>query len=159
MSVEKGLFQLIQGDPTVSSLVTMANGAGVYWILAPKGATYPLIVLGTVSTSDTITFGGDAGFRNALFQIDCYASSFYQSRSIAKAVRNVLKSYRGNLPDTDSTAVAGVLQTKDWDMPYEEGSTGFIFRAMLEFRVWYYDSSLPITPVQGAPAVIDGGGF
>ena len=54
-------------------------------------------------------------------------------------MRDLLKSYKGTLPDTDSTVVAGVLQTKDWDMPYEEGAVGFVYRRMLEFRVWYQE--------------------
>ena len=137
MSVEKGLFQLIQSDAGVSSLVSMANGKGVYWILAPKSSSFPLIVLNRVATTDTIAMEGDLGFRNALFQVDCYAGDFYSSRAVAAAVRSLLESYKGTLPDTDATEVAGVLQTKDWDYPYEEGSVGFVYRAMLEFRVWY----------------------
>ena len=159
MGIEKGLFQLIQTDSVVSSLVDMTGGKGVYWILVPKGAAYPCIVLSRVATSDTNTVAGDAGFRNALFQIDCYASTYYPAKAIAAAVRNVLKSFKGNLPDAESTAVGGVLQTKDWDMPYEEGATGFVNRALLEFRVWYYDTTLPITPLPSGPAVIDGGNF
>jgi hypothetical protein len=162
MSIEKGLFQLIQTDPTTSSLVNMAKGNGVYWVLAPKAVgsktlDLPYIVLDRVATSDTITMQGDIGFRNALFQVSCYASDYYTSRTVAQAIRNLLKSYKGNLPDVSSTAVAGVLQTKDWDFQYEEGGVGFIWRAMLEFRIWYYDSSLPVTPTSNGPAVIDGG--
>jgi uncharacterized protein DUF3168 len=139
MAIEQGLFQLIQANAGISSLVTMTGDKGLYWILAPKAATFPLIVLGWVATTDTIAMSGDLGFRNALLQIDCYSSQYYNSRAIADAVRDLLSSYKGTLPDTDATVVAGVLQTKDWDMPYEEGSVGFVYRAMLEFRVWYRD--------------------
>jgi hypothetical protein len=139
MSVEKGLFQLIQSNAGISSLVNMANGKGLYWILAPKSSSFPLIVLTRVATTDTIAMAGDLGFRNALFQVDCYAGDFYTTRAVAAAVRELLESYSGTLPDTDSTVVNAVLQTKDWDYPYEEGSVGFVYRAMLEFRVWYRD--------------------
>jgi hypothetical protein len=137
----------------------MTNGKGVYWVLAPKGAAYPLIVLSRVATSDTYTFAGSAGFRNALFQVDCFSSTYYECRRVADAVRVLLESYKGNLPDTDATAVAAVLTNKDWDLVFEEGAVGFVFRAMLEFRVWYYDSALPITPLPSGPAIIDGGTF
>src|SRR5579864_9228290 len=131
MSIEKGLFQLIQSDAGVSSLVSMTGGKGLYWILVPKGAAYPCIVLSWVATSDTIATSGDLGFRNGLLQVDCYSSQYYPSKAIAIAVRDLLKSYKGTLPDTDSTVVAGVLQTKDWDMPYEEGAVGFVYRSLM----------------------------
>ena len=137
--IEQGIFQLIQADSGVNSLVSMGANKGLYWVLAPKGASYPLIVLGWVATTDTIAFEGDLDFRNGLLQIDCYSSQYLNSRQVAAAVRDLLKSYRGTLPDTDATVVAGAMQTKDWDMPYEEGSTGFVYRAMLEFRIFYLD--------------------
>jgi hypothetical protein len=124
----------------------------------PKGATLPCIVLSRVATSDTYDFQGPVGFRNALFQVDCYGSSYYSSRALAEAVRRILGSFAGNLPDTDATAVAEVLTTKDWDMPYEEGAKGFVYRSMLEFRVWYYEGALPIALSTGT-GVINGGSF
>jgi hypothetical protein len=143
MSIETGLFQLIQTNVGIADLVDMSAGDGLYWILAPKSkqksVNIPFIVLSWVATSDTIAMAGDAGFRNALLQIDCYGSTYYESKAVADAVRALLKSYHGTLPDTDSTIVAGVLQTKDWDMPYEEGSVGFVYRALQEYRVWYYE--------------------
>jgi hypothetical protein len=161
MSIEQGLFQLIQTDATVSSLVNMAQGKGLYWILAPKGSVYPQIVLSRVATSDVYTFKGATGFRNALFQVDCYASLYYPSRAIADAVRGLLQSYVGTLADTDLTSVAAVLTTKDWDMPYEEGATGFVFRSMLEFRVWYSEVGVIDGGTFGSmdTLLIDGGSF
>jgi hypothetical protein len=52
----------------------------------------------------------------------------------------LLESYMGNLPDTDATPVSAVLTEKDWDMPYEEGGKGFVYRALLEFRIHFYDT-------------------
>jgi hypothetical protein len=137
MAVEQGIYELVNADSDITALV---NGA--YWILAPKGAVVPYLVFSRVATSDVYTMNGATGTRSALFQVDCYATDYYTARSIALAVRQLLESYRGNLPDDDSTAVAAVLTEKDWDMPYEEGSSkGFVFRSLLQFRVWYYDES------------------
>jgi hypothetical protein len=138
MSVEKGLFQLIQSDTNVQSIVTTANGAGLYWVLMPKGAAVPCIVLSRVATDDPTAMAGPVGLRGALFQADCYSATYYGSRALADTVRNLLEPFTGALPD--GTNVGGVLSTKDWDMPFEEGGKGFVYRAMLEFRVWYYES-------------------
>jgi hypothetical protein len=153
--VEQGLYTLIEADADITALVN-----GVYWILAPKGAVVPYIVLSRVATSDVYTMNGATGTRSALFQIDCYATDYYTSRSIALAVRQLLESYRGNLPDVNSTAVAAVLTEKDWDLPYEEGSgKGFVFRSLLQFRVWYYDTAVAVAPAPDLTTIIEGGSF
>jgi hypothetical protein len=137
--IEQGLFKLIQSDAGVSALVTMTKGNGLYWILVPKGAMYPVIVLQRVVTNDVHTMGGDPGIREALFQVDCYSSQYLNARAISTAVRNCLEYYKGVLSDSDSTVVESILTSKDWDLSYEEGSVGFVYRAMLEFRIWYQE--------------------
>jgi hypothetical protein len=141
MAIEQGLLQLLTGNSGVTTLV----GTKVYWILAPKGnsagAALPYIVLSRVATGDTYDMRGATGLRDGLFQFDCYATDYYSSRAISLAVRKLLESYTGNLPDTGATLVSAVLTEKDWDMPYEEGGKGWVFRALLEFRVWYHDAA------------------
>jgi hypothetical protein len=158
--IEQGLLQLLGSESAITNIVP--NDAGghpqIYWVLAPKGAKPPYLVLTRVATQDQLTMEGSDPLRGALFQIDCYTDSkagtgagYYTARALANAVRSVLEPYIGNLPDTASTAVQGVLIQKDWDMPYEEGASAFVFRVMLEFRVWYVEVGYEIT--------IDGGGF
>ena len=132
--IEKGLLQLVASDSGVSTLV---NGK-VYWILAPKGSAVPYVVLSRVTTKDSYDMVGDTGLREGLFQADCYATDYYGSRAISKAVWNLLKSYRGTLPD--STKVQATFLDKDWDMPYQEGARGFVYRALLHFRVHFEEA-------------------
>ena len=139
--IEQGLYELITTDSGITSLAT----GGVYWMLAPKGAAVPYIILSRVATGDTYDMAGATGLRDGLFQVDCYASGagnvgYYQARAMAVAVRELLESYKGTLPDTDSTIVDAVFTEKDWDMPYEEGAKGFVYRALLEFRIWHNES-------------------
>jgi hypothetical protein len=136
--VEKGLFQLIQSNANIANLVTTTNGAGVYWVLMPKGAAVPCIVLSRTATQDTNTMQGPTPLRGALLQLDCYGGTYYASRALATAARQVLESFTGTLPD--GTVMSGAVITKDWDLPYQEGALGFVYRAMLEFRVWYVES-------------------
>ena len=135
--IEKGLFQFIQSDANIAKLVTTTNGAGVYWVLMPKGAAVPCIVLSRTATQDTLTMQGATPLRGALIQLDCYASTYYAARSLADAARKLIESFKGTL--ADGTVMDGALITKDWDMPFEEGALGFVYRAMLEFRVWYVE--------------------
>lgn len=104
----------------------------------PKGASVPCIVLSRTSTDDTYAMSGSMKFRGALFQFDCYAASYYPSRQLGDIVRHLLESYTGPLPD--GTVVSGIQICKDFDFPFEEGGKGFVYRAMIEARVWYQDN-------------------
>lgn len=139
--IEQGLFTLITQAPTVAAAVGAdSNGiARAWWVLAPKGATLPFLIFSRVSTTNTNAMSGPMGLREGLFQVVCYSTTYYGSRSVAKAVRKFLGSYKGTLPDTDATVVQGVLIERDWDDRYEEGAKSFIYGAYLQFRIFYYD--------------------
>lgn len=139
--IEQGLFQLVTQNADVQAAVGLdANGiTKAYWVLAPQGAALPLLVFSRVATVDSYTMAGPLGFREGLFQVVCYATTYYGSRSVAEAVRRFLASYTGTLPDTDSTVVNAVVIEKDWDARYEQGLQSFIYGAYLQFKVWFYD--------------------
>jgi hypothetical protein len=145
--IEQGLFQLLATNSAITAVIP--NDAGgtpqIYWNLAPKGAKTPYLVLERIATADTYTTAGVTVLRAGLFAVHCYTDSsagvgagYLFSRQVSSAVRGVLASYRGNLPDADSTNVQAVFIEKDQDMQYEEGSKGFVFHAYLEFRIWYH---------------------
>jgi len=139
--IENGLFQLVTSNPAIQAAVGVdANGVGKgYWILAPQGASLPMLVFSRVGTTDYYAMAGATGLREGLFQIVCYSTSYYGSRAVAETVRKLLQDYIGTLPDTDATVVNAVFIEKDFDDRYEEGSKGFIYGAYLQFRVWFYD--------------------
>ena len=144
---------LLAADPGTSAIV----GNGIYFILQPKGTTVPSVVMACTSTSDTYTMQGNAGIRQGLWQFDCYAADYYSSNALQLAVRSLLENYTGNLPDADATPVLSAVVEKSWDMPYEAGQKGFIFRSLLEVRFTYYDTSLPVSTPSNPVAIIDGG--
>jgi len=150
----KGLYELLTQDPGVSALV----GNRVYFILQPKGTSVPSVVMSCITTTDLYVMAGNTGKRDGLWQIDCYAVDYYSANAVQLAVRSVLENFIGNLPDADATPVIATFIEKCWDMPYEPGAKGFIYRTMLEVRFHYYDTSLPInTPASGNTALVDGG--
>ena len=106
----------------------------------PTSLALLYVVLSRVTTKDSYDMVGDTSLREGLFQADCYSADHYGSRAVAKAVWNLLKSHRGTLPDTDSTKVQATFIDKDWDMPYQEGAKGFVFRALLHFRVHFEEA-------------------
>jgi Protein of unknown function (DUF3168) len=144
---------LLTEDAGVASYV----GDKVFWVLAPKGKPLPYVVIQRVATDTVYDLQGPSGLRSALYQFDCYATTYLDSRAMSLAVRNLCEGFRGNLPDADATPVSGMRCEKDFDLSYEEGAKGFVFRALLQFRIWHYDTVLPVSTPSNPEAVLDGG--
>jgi hypothetical protein len=141
--IEQGIFQLVTQAPAVQAAVGIdANGVTrAAWVLMKQGTPVPFLVFSRVGTTNPYTMAGPLGTREALYQIACYAASYYSSREVAKTVIKCLESYTkgGTLPDADATVVKSVMLDKDFDARYEEGDKGFVFTAYLQFRIWYLD--------------------
>lgn len=148
MALKQGILQLLGATAPVTAIVPndVAGTPQIYWTVAPKSAKAPYIVLNRDETLDNYTMQGPLTLRAALIQADCYVdttitvNAAYVLDALATAVRQALWSFKGTLPDADETVVNGVFIEKEWEMPYEEGSKGYVLRSMLEFRVWYYDN-------------------
>ena len=153
MSFTKGLYELLAADPGTSAIV----GNRIYFIHQPKGTSVPSVVMSNIATNDFYSLSGNTGLREGIWQFDCYAADYYSANALQLAVRALLENYVGNLPDAGATAVISSIITKSWDLAYEPGSKGFIFRSLLEVRMHYYDDSLPISTPSNPEAVIDGG--
>src|ERR1039457_4915184 len=110
MAIEQGLFTYIQSSSQLAAFADTTNGKGVYWVLMPKGAVIPCIVLSRTATADTYAMQGSLEFRGALFQADCYGANYYSSRAIADAVRAVIESLV-NITLPDGTVASGALIT------------------------------------------------
>ena len=134
-------------------------GNRVYWNLQPKGTQVPSVVLDIIATNDLYSMGGTSGMRELVLQADCYAADFYSARGLSRAVRLLLENYTGNLPDADATSVSSCIISKDFDMQYEPGGKGFIYRSLLEVRMHYYDTYLPVSTPSNPYPTIDGGTF
>ena len=145
MGVEKGLFELVTSNTGIQAAVgTDANGiTRAFWNLAPQNTPMPFLIFSRVSTLDSYTMAGNTSLREGIFQIDSYADinsgGYYQARSIANQVRELLKNFKGTLPDTDSTVVQAVITYKDFDDKYSEGGKSFTFVTCLQFKVWFVD--------------------
>lgn len=142
--VEKGIYELLTQDAGVLAVVETQpdNSPCVFWVLQTKGTKYPSVVITRATTRDVYSLSGSSNLRFASFQFDCYGNTYYDARAMADAVRDLLKSFSGTLPDSagsppDGTVVQGCVVTRDMDFPFEPGSKSFIYRSMLEVTIAY----------------------
>ena len=128
---EKGLYELIQNDQTVEPLV----GQSIWFTQLPKGATFPAIVVHTISDVNIITIDSSVNLKPRRMQFDCISSvSQLNARSFSNAVKNLLQDFSGKL--VDGTMVQTCILNNDFDMPYEVGAFGYAYRVVLDMTFW-----------------------
>ena len=90
MSLETGLRAALLADGTVSGLV----GTRVYPEVMPHDVTYPAISYQRVSTVRTQFLTGVDDFTQVRLQVDCWASSYADAKSLANAVKSAIDGVR-----------------------------------------------------------------
>ena len=136
MTVEEGLVNLVQSDPTVAGLTP--NGGGFLATL-PKDTNPP--------SWSYIFFGGkrphglrgERGLTQGRMQIDCYGNSGTDSVNLAAAIDAVLDSYSGTITDGSGSVIVDSCMLSDTPSDYFD-SAKRTYRRMLEYEVWYIPS-------------------
>jgi len=149
MPIEAGMYQYMKQDPGVSSYV----GGRIFGSKLPKDKTaMPAIVWTVVLTQELGSHAhGSSGLRSKRFQIDSYASKYMDSVKTSDAVRALFQNFSGTLPDGSS--VNGCIIIRDMDFPYEPGTSGYVYRHLLEIDVIYSEY---VTPFIGPNVTVPG---
>lgn len=86
----QAIYAHLKGDANVFALV----GSRIYHQVPPLDATYPLIVVNTISNVERRDLSGVA-YRETRLQITTMASSLAEAEQIALAVRDSLEGFVG----------------------------------------------------------------
>lgn len=126
-----GLIALLQNSP-VAAIVAQKS---FYEDELARGFKTPCVVLHRYNSAQEYDFNGPADVEETNVQADLYADTAQLRDQLRKAVKSVLDSYVGTLPD--GTVVQGCFLERSLDPPYvtttNTANTGF--RSLLGYRV------------------------
>lgn len=131
--IESGLYQLLLQDSTVNAIVK----GSIHFNRMLKEASLPAIVLQGIAGGPIVTLDSTLSLNERRFQFDSYASDYLSTRKLSKRIRQLLQDFSG--PLYDGTIVQGVVVNLDIDMPWELGGTGYVYRALLDFSIFYQE--------------------
>lgn len=117
-------------DATVGGLVGgTGSSARVYPMILPQGSVLPAVTYQVIDKPriDTASLSGHNARVRARVQVDCWAGTYAQVKSLADATRNALL--------TASAFTA--LNLDDRDL-YEDDT--HIYRVSADFSVWYLEA-------------------
>lgn len=74
----------------------LVPSTSINWGQHPQGVPLPGIVLTVIDDLEQVTHQGPDGLSQARVQVDCYADTYSQAKTLGRAVRLALNGYRGN---------------------------------------------------------------
>jgi hypothetical protein len=128
--MEEALIARLIAD---SGVAAIAAGR-VYPGARPQGAALPAIVLHRIDGAPLYADEGEVGLAEARIQIDCWATTYGEAKTLARAVTGALSGFAGTVAGT-------VFQFIELDAERDlrEGgaeAADYPFRTALDFLVW-----------------------
>lgn len=139
-----GLRSLLMQTPAVTAIIGTpsdraakkpgppAAGSGVWWVEMPEGSMLPGLVLSQIAGAGIPTMDGPDALHSARIQVSCYGTTYSDAKQLARAVRNALEGFAGNLPD--GTQVGQTILASEMDA-FEDAP--FSFHCPIDFEFWY----------------------
>ncbi len=125
--VEKALVTILKADSAVAALVVTR----VFFADAPQTPPVPFILMTRIGTQYVHSLNSNAGLSRARIQLDCYAKTQKEARSVGQAVKTALDTFRGI--DSDVT-IQAVLLLDSMD-GFDESPE--LRRVTQDYHVWY----------------------
>lgn len=116
--------------------VAAAVGTRIYWEDRPQNGTLPAITLHLITDERDQHMGGFQGVRDALLQVDVWATSFASKKAIKEAViASLAPAQTGNgIRFQAATQISARPQN-------ERTETQYIFRDVIEMRLHFSNSA------------------
>jgi hypothetical protein len=123
----------MQGALRARLLNQTAAGTRVYWVTRPQASARPAITLQTISGGRPRTYAGLQGFRDSRVQMDIWAATYAEARSVAEAAIAALEPIK-----TISNGIIfdSIFFDSERDILERVGTTD-IHRTSIDLIVWH----------------------
>jgi len=125
--IEEVFRNYLINDPGITSYVAQR----IYPLRLPQNPTYPSITYQVISEVTTYHMTAENSIRECRIQIDIYAESYAESKTIWRTIHNVISGFRGVW---DTTNIQGVFGISSQDFEEEETK---IFRVSADYYITY----------------------
>lgn len=134
MQIESALYNHLANNASIVAKV----GTRIYPVKLPQGVELPAITYQRISGVREHNIAGPSGRARPRIQIDCWAESYSEAKSVADTVRLVLDGHKGNFGHGDNTMedVGGIRFLGDNDI-WEEGAE--INRVSMDFSIPHFE--------------------
>lgn len=128
-------------EPAMYELLKGLAGGDVYSMRAPEGAPGPFIIYQRTSTTRWRDINGPSGIAQAFIQIDAYAKTYLEMKTLAAQIEDIMDGFRGNVSHgnnspQDFVAIGGISLQNDIDF-IDENDEPILYRNSGSYLVTY----------------------
>lgn len=137
MTIDSAFYSHLSTHATLTAVVSTR----IYPDVAPQGETFPYVVFSSVAEEHERHAGGGAGLARVNMQIDVYAESTLERRTVVDILRERLHGFRGAMGAESlavrSCAFDGPIMSYE---PPSDGEEFGIFRGRCAADIWHVES-------------------
>lgn len=116
-----------------------ATTAGIYPVLAPQNAPFPLVVYRRTGTRRDRSLAGNAGRPVATFSVSVVCETYSQAKDISDAIRLVIDNFTGESSGVTIVNASLVSEVDNMERP-PEGQAKPLYRVDQVYEVRYIES-------------------
>ena len=124
--IETAIRSILINDATVKAITTR-----VYPVALPQSPTYPLILYTKITGMRDHHLQGPSGHAHPRFQIEAWAKTYTEAKTLADAIREALDGYSGTAA---GTKIGSCLIESEQDI-YE--SEIEVYRVIQDYFIWH----------------------
>ncbi len=136
-TIEKAIYSLLSGDPTLSGLV----GTRIDPVLVPQGTAMPAVTYMQIPSRRDDTLGGPTGLVQSRWQFNCWASTTAEARTVASALRQAISGYSGS----GTGVVIQVIMAPDQEIDISANPAGKNvarrYGKTQDFEIWFCEAA------------------
>lgn len=129
--IEESIIGALLADMSVKAVISNR----VFPVSRPQGTALPAITVFRVDGAPLQADEGPVGLEPVRMQIDCWAKTYSDAKTAARAVIAALNGFDGIM---GASTVPLIELDAERDMPREGGTNAaeYLFRVSLDFQVW-----------------------
>lgn len=130
---EQALMETVLGDTAVAAYL----GDNMFNNYAPPTVTYPYVIYEQISGPRDQTFDGPSGLATIRVQINAFATTYLESRTVADVIRRKLDGFEGTVSLTGGGSCK-ILETKlidEGDVPSERPDNTVVYGKRQDYEM------------------------
>jgi len=120
MKIEQAILKELLADSGTTSLI----GERLYYVKAPQDVAKPYVVFFKASGPREYSHDGASELARPRFQFSCFATTYYQAKQIAEAIRVAIEAFSGTMGGVGGVEIGSCFCINESDI-YEEDTKLF----------------------------------
>ena len=130
MQIEQAVLKELLADSGVTDLISER----LYYVKAPQDVVKPYVIFFKASGPREYSHDGVSALARPRFQFSCFATTYYEAKQIAEAIRAAIEAFNGIMGGAGGAEVGSCFCINESDI-YEDNTQ--LFHVAVDYLIWH----------------------